>query len=59
MVYDILLRGATVVDPSQNVHGVFDVAISDRKIHRIATPITRPPRRQEHHDEHRRIGCDA
>jgi dihydroorotase len=39
MACDLLLKGATVVDPSQNIHGIFDVAITDRKIERIESDI--------------------
>lgn len=39
MACDLLLKGATVVDPSQNMHGMFDVAITDRKIDRIESDI--------------------
>ena len=39
MPCDLLLKGATVVDPSQNMHGIFDVAVTDRKIDRIESDI--------------------
>ena len=38
-MYDLLIKGGTVVDPSQNIHGVNDVAIEDGKIARIAADI--------------------
>ena len=28
-MYDLIVKGGTVVDPSQNLHGVNDVAIED------------------------------
>jgi len=30
--YDLVVRGGLVVDPSQGLHGVADVAIADGKI---------------------------
>jgi len=39
MPYDLLLKGATVVDPSQNLNGKFDVGITDRKISKISHSI--------------------
>ncbi len=38
-MYDLIVKGGTVVDPSQNLHGVNDVAIEDGKIARIAPDI--------------------
>ena len=38
-MYDLLIKGGTVVDPSQNIHGVNDIAIEDGKIARIAPDI--------------------
>ena len=38
-MYDLIVKGGTVVDPSQNLHGVNDVAIEDGKIARIASKI--------------------
>ncbi len=35
-MYDLLIKGGTVVDPSQSIHGINDVAIEDGKIARIA-----------------------
>ena len=31
-MYDLLIKGGTVVDPSQGIHGVNDVAIEDGKV---------------------------
>jgi len=28
-MYDLIVKGGTVVDPSQNLHGINDVAIED------------------------------
>ena len=38
-MYDLLIKGGTVVDPSQGLHGVNDVAVQDGKIARIAPSI--------------------
>jgi len=38
-MYDCLLKGATVIDPSQGIDGVFDLAINEGKIARIAADI--------------------
>jgi dihydroorotase len=40
-MYDLLLKGGTVVDPSAGLHGVHDIAIQDGKIARIAPTIPR------------------
>ena len=39
-MYDLIIKGGTVVDPSQNVHGLNDVAVEDGKIARIAPDIS-------------------
>ena len=39
-MYDLIVKGGTVVDPSQNLHGVNDVAIEDGKIARIGPDIS-------------------
>ncbi len=38
-MYDLLLKGGTVVDPSTELHGVHDIAVQDGKIARIAPSI--------------------
>ena len=38
-MYDLLLKGGTVVDPSQNLQGVHDIAVQDGKIASIAPGI--------------------
>ena len=38
-MYDLLLQGGTVVDPSVDLHGVHDIAVQDGKIARIAPSI--------------------
>ena len=38
-MYDLIVKGGTVVDPSQNLHGISDVAIEAGKIAKIATDI--------------------
>jgi dihydroorotase len=38
-MYDLLLRGGTVIDPSHSVNGVFDVAVHDGKIHELGPSI--------------------
>jgi len=40
-MYDLLLKGGTVVDPSVGLHGVHDIAVQDGKIARIAPTIPR------------------
>ena len=39
MQYDLLLRGGRVIDPVQNIDGLFDVAIQDGKIAAVAASI--------------------
>ena len=39
MPYDLILRGATVIDPSQDIHRICDVAIRDHTIAEIADRI--------------------
>src|SRR5688500_17178549 len=38
-MYDLLLKGGTVVDPSEQLNGVNDIAVQDGKIARIAPDI--------------------
>ena len=38
-MYDLLLKGGTVVDPSRDLSGVRDIAVQDGKITGIATAI--------------------
>ena len=38
-MYDLLIKGGTVVDPAQNLHSVNDIAVEDGKIARIAPSI--------------------
>ena len=38
-MYDLLIKGGTVIDPAQNLNGVCDVAIQDGKIARVAPDI--------------------
>src|SRR5919197_2332741 len=40
-MYDLLLKGGTVVDPSVGLHGVHDIAVQDGTIARIAPTIAR------------------
>src|SRR5262247_2621340 len=40
-MYDLLLKGGTVVDPSSGLHGIHDIAVQDGKIARIAPTIPR------------------
>ena len=37
-MYDLLLKGANVIDPAQNLRGALDVAVQDAKIARVAVP---------------------
>ena len=39
MAYDLLIKGGTVVDPSQGLNAVRDVALSDRKVAAVAESI--------------------
>ena len=39
-MYDLLIRGGTVIDPSQDIHGLHDVAVQDGKIARVAPGIS-------------------
>ena len=39
-MYDLIIKGGTVVDPSQNIHGLNDVAVEDGKIARVAPNIS-------------------
>lgn len=41
-MYQILIRGGTVIDPANNLRGVFDVAVSDGKISDISPKIDAP-----------------
>ena len=38
-MYDLLIKGGTVVDPAQNLHHINDIAVEDGKIARIAPSI--------------------
>ena len=38
-MHDLLIKGGTVIDPSQGLHGVNDIAIDKGKIARVATSI--------------------
>ena len=38
-MYDLLIKGGTVIDPAQGISGANDVAIEDGKIARVATDI--------------------
>ena len=42
MPYDLLLKNATVIDPSQNINGVHDVAIQNGKIAAVQKSIIEP-----------------
>src|SRR5579872_2881327 len=37
--YDLLIKGGTVIDPGQRLHGVMDVAVKNSKISRVAPNI--------------------
>ena len=39
-MYDCLLQGARVVDPSQDIDGIFDIALEDGKVARIENDIS-------------------
>ena len=38
-MYDLIVKGGTVVDPSQNLHGISNIAIENGKIAKIAADI--------------------
>lgn len=38
--YDVVIKGAHVIDPKNNINGISDVAITDGKIARVAPQIT-------------------
>jgi dihydroorotase len=38
--YDLLIKGGTVVDPAQKMHGLFDVAVKDGKIAEVSPNIS-------------------
>ena len=38
-MYDLLIKGGTVIDPSQNIHGPNDVAVENGKIALVAPNI--------------------
>ena len=38
-MYDLLIKGGTVIDPSQNINGANDVAVEDGRIARVAPDI--------------------
>ena len=38
-MYDLIIKGGTVVDPSQKIHGLNDVAVQDGKIAKVAPDI--------------------
>ena len=42
MPYDLILKGATVIDPAQHIHGVRDVAVTGGKIAAVAEEIAEP-----------------
>ena len=42
MVYDLLLQGARVIDPAQNIHGIRDVGIVEGKIEMVGERIAEP-----------------
>jgi len=39
-MYDLLIKGGTVIDPSRGLHGLSDVAVQDGKIARVARSIS-------------------
>jgi len=40
-MYDLVLKGGTVVDPSTGLHGGYDIAVEDGTIASIAPTIAR------------------
>src|ERR1700752_5167485 len=45
-MYDLILKGGTVVDPSMALHGVYDIAVQDGSIASIAPTIDREEARR-------------
>ncbi len=43
-MYDVLLKGGTVIDPSQGIHGLYDVAVRAGRIAVVAPDIPQEPR---------------
>jgi dihydroorotase len=41
-MYDLLLRGGTVIDPTQGLRGTLDVAVQDGRIARVGAPEPEP-----------------
>jgi dihydroorotase len=41
-MYDLLLRGGTVIDPAQGLRGTLDVAVQDGRIARVGAPEPEP-----------------
>jgi dihydroorotase len=42
-LYDLILQGGRVIDPAQDVDGIFDVAIRDGHIATIDADLPTPP----------------
>ncbi|MDA0712100.1 MAG: amidohydrolase/deacetylase family metallohydrolase, partial [bacterium] len=42
MSFDLLLKNATVIDPSQGIHGSFDVAVKEGRIAALAASLSDP-----------------
>ena len=40
MIYDLLVKGGTVIDPSQGLNAIRDVALSEGKIAAVEENIT-------------------
>ena len=40
--FDLLIKGGHVIDPKNNINGVMDVAVKDKKIHAVAARINEP-----------------
>ena len=38
-MYDLLIKGGTVIDPAQGINGLNDVAVTDGKVARVAPNI--------------------
>ncbi len=38
-MYDLLIKGGTVIDPAQGINGLNDVAVADGKVARVAPNI--------------------
>ena len=46
MLYDLLLKGGTLIDPAQKLHAVLDVAFADGKVAAVGADLSADQARQ-------------